>query len=100
MSHFTVTKKSFYELFVYLDDKDIYKYSHYQRVTGKKIKKIQNFYFMQQQNNYSKLRYSNSVYNKAGRRGYHRASKVPVGASKFYFKIREFRFKIYFELFF
>ena len=66
----------------------------------KKIKNFQNFYFMQHQNNYSKLRYSNSVYNKAGRRGYQKASKVPVGASKFYSKIREFCFKIYFELFF
>ena len=41
---------------------------------------------MQQQNNYSKLRYSNSVYNKGARRGYKRASKVPVGTSKFYLK--------------
>lgn len=44
MSHFTVTKKSFYELFVYLDDKYIYKYSHYQRVTEKN-KKISKFLF-------------------------------------------------------
>ena len=50
---------------------------------------------MQQQNNYSKLRYSNSVYNKAGRRGYQRASKVHVGTSIFSWKIREFRSKIY-----
>ena len=56
----------------------------------KYLKKLEKFYFMQQQNNYSKLRYSNSVYNKAARRGYQRAAKVPVGSSIFLEKFENF----------
>ena len=57
---------------------------------------------MQQQNNYSKLRYSNSVYNKADRRGYQKAFKVLTSRTVNFFsaKIREFHFKIYYKLFF